>query len=73
MLLISCANGNVLFRITPNLKADQLLVRCMNDETTIVVTRTTDQQYVAGLQQIAAKAVALRGSIQHIVELSEFV
>jgi hypothetical protein len=73
MLLIRCQNGVVLVRVTTLPRpADSLRYLVLNDGTHIDSLRT-DAGLEAGLIALAAKAVALRGAVLQVVDLSEVV
>lgn len=72
MIIARCANGVVGFRVTVIRSTDSLTWHCLNDGSTGTQPRT-DAGLIQFTQDMSAKAVALRGALQQVVDLAEVV
>ena len=72
MIIFRCQNGLALFRITRDRPSDSLQWHCLTDGSLGEGARTP-AGYEQLLKDMATKAVALRGSILQVLDLSELI
>ena len=70
MIGMRCAQGVVAFRTAPRATAKGKAVICLNDRALFQVPRTPLNAPVVALQSMLDHAIALRGAVQQVFELS---
>ncbi len=70
LIIVRCANGVVVFRSMPRPTFHGIIVHCLNDGAQVRLPVPPISNIEAALEAMATHAVALKGAIQQVFELT---